>query len=107
MRIVCVAGGSYKSFYLNNLYHLGKCDLLIFNYDIFYDIVNRLDIKQSPTVNEIIQLATRLNCKVVAGVKIIKDQKRYFKIKKELNKLFSSAANAIRTNVCPRVTYIG
>ena len=37
MKIVCVAGGSYKSFYLNYVTKLKKCDLLIFNFGILYD----------------------------------------------------------------------
>ena len=38
MKIVCVSGGSYKSFYLNYYVNLKSCDLLIFNYGIIYDI---------------------------------------------------------------------
>ena len=39
MKIVCVSGGTYKSFYLNYCIKLRQCDLLLFNFGIIYDYV--------------------------------------------------------------------
>ena len=37
MKIVCVVGGSYKSFYINHFRNIQSCDLLVFNFGILYD----------------------------------------------------------------------
>ena len=78
MRIVCVAGGSYKSFYLNHFLKINKCDLIVFNFGIFYNI-RRSAVNNSKLIfEEIRHLAKCKNCAVVAGV--IVDNNRYFAI---------------------------
>ncbi len=72
MKIICVAGGSYKSFYLNYFVKLSRCDLLIFNFDIIYDydICNEL-MKQAVVTKELMSLAKSLHSIVAAGVNVI------------------------------------
>lgn len=72
MNIVCVSGGSYKSIYLNYLIKLKKCDLLIFNFSIFYNIDKIKKIENSIVGKEIVELSKMLNCTVVVGVIINK-----------------------------------
>ena len=69
MKIVCVAGGSYKSFYLNYVINLQKCDLLIFNFGILYDydIYDELMGKGIVT-KELMNLSRRLDTQIVAGI---------------------------------------
>ena len=69
MIVYYVAGGSYKAFYLNNFFNLGKCDLLIFNFNILNDIENSSLVKSS-TVKEILQLSKKIKCKIIAGVNV-------------------------------------
>ncbi|MBE5741681.1 MAG: hypothetical protein E7351_04065 [Clostridiales bacterium] len=77
MKIVCVAGGSYKSFYINCCLRLRKCDLLIFNFDIIYDYVIKDEILGNGVVTkEILLLADRLKCTVLAGVNVIRGNKK-------------------------------
>ncbi len=69
MKIICVAGGSYKSFYINSFCKLAKCDLLVFNYGIIYNY----DIKEellgiALVTKELLYLSKKLHCTVVAGV---------------------------------------
>lgn len=73
MVIYYVAGGSYKSFYLNYLKKINKCDLLIFNYGIFYDVNNIYDF--DIVKNEILVLAKKAQCIVIAILKIGKTKK--------------------------------
>lgn len=69
MKIVCVAGGSYKSFYLNFFCKLKKCNLLVFNYGIFYDYNVKDELVGNAVVTkEILFLARKLHCLVVAGI---------------------------------------
>jgi len=70
MRIVCVAGGSYKSFYLNRFLKLNKCDLIVFNFGIFYNINSKSSNKAKLIFQEIRDLSDCKNCVVVAGVVI-------------------------------------
>lgn len=70
MKIVCVSGGSYKSFYLNYYVNLKSCDLLIFNYGIIYDI-DFSNINYQVVINELLSLAQNLHTAVVAGVNVI------------------------------------
>ncbi len=77
MKIICVAGGSYKSFYLNFFCKLKNCDLLIFNYGIIYDydVKNEL-VGPAIVTKELLNLARKLNCVVVAGIyKIFRNSK--------------------------------
>ena len=69
MRIVCVAGGSYKSFYINCFLKLKKCNLLIFNYGIIYNYNTKAELLGDALVTkELMSLAKALRCLVVAGV---------------------------------------
>ena len=76
MKIVCVAGGSYKSFYLNYFVKLYKCDLLVFNFGIIYDydICDELT-RQSIVTRELMMLSKKLRCIVVAGVNVVFKEK--------------------------------
>ncbi len=69
MKIVCVAGGSYKSFYLNYFNKINKCDLLIFNFGIIYnyDIKEEL-LGNAVVTKELMSLSKALHCIVAAGV---------------------------------------
>lgn len=73
MKLICVAGGSYKSFYLNYFLHTLSCDLLIFNFDIIYDYDEQEEKEVFPLVStEIEAISKSLKTKVVAGVKLKK-----------------------------------
>ncbi len=76
MKIICVAGGSYKSFYLNYFIKLNKCDLLVFNFGIIYDydICQEL-LKQSIVTKELMSLSNKLKTIVVAGINVISKDK--------------------------------
>lgn len=78
MKIVCVAGGSYKSFYINYAVKLKKCDLLIFNFGILYDyyIKDKL-IENHVLTNELIFLSNKLDCVIVAGIYVIDNEKKF------------------------------
>ncbi len=72
MNIVCVSGGSYKSFYLNHFIKMKKCDLLIFNFDIIYDYVVKDELlKDAVVTKELLMLSKKLNSVVVAGVYVV------------------------------------
>lgn len=74
MTIIYIAGGNYKSFYLNCFLRLSKCDLLIFNFNIFYDYNFNKEKQGSGVVtNEILEISQKLNCAVLAGVYSIKN----------------------------------
>ena len=76
MKIVCVSGGSYKSFYLNHFLKIKRCDLLIFNFGIIYDYVLKNSNMDFEIVKkELINLSTKLKCVVVAGVNIVGKEK--------------------------------
>lgn len=69
MKIVCVSGGSYKSFYLNYLKKLGGCDLIVFNYGIIYNYNIKEELFGNAIVTkELMSLSKRLHSLVVAGV---------------------------------------
>ncbi len=77
MRIVAVSGGSYKSFYINCFLKLKKCDLLIFNFGIIYNYVVEDELLKSAIVTkELLQLASKLNATVVAGVFVVSKKRR-------------------------------
>jgi len=67
MVVFFVSGGSYKFFYLNYFLKLKKCDLLIFNYDIFNSVNSKIQIDYF--YNEIKLLGEKLNCPIVVGAK--------------------------------------
>ena len=69
MRIVYIAGGSYKSFYINCFLKLKKCNLLIFNYGIIYNFNTLAEQSNKAVVsNELMAVSQALHCTVVAGV---------------------------------------
>lgn len=69
MKIICIAGGSYKSFYLNERSKIKRCDLLVFNYGIIYDYIMHDEILGSGIVTkELLNLSKMLGCTIVAGV---------------------------------------
>lgn len=69
MKIICVAGGSYKSFYLNYVINLRKCDLLILNFGILYDYDMHDELMGSGVVTkELINLSNKLDTQIVAGI---------------------------------------
>lgn len=77
MKIVCVSGGSYKSFYLNYFSKIKHCDLLVFNFDIIYDYVLKDEMFDFGVVSrELNLLAKTLNAIVVAGVYVVKNGKK-------------------------------
>ena len=77
MKIICVTGGSYKSFYLNYLKLIKKCDLLVFNYGIIYNLNKKDGCLQDDIVKkELLFLARKLSCVVVAGV-IVEGKKKF------------------------------
>ncbi len=72
MKIVCVCGGSYKSFYLNCFVKLKKCNLLLFNFGLFYDyVVGDELLKTGVVTKELLMLARQLNAYVVAGTYMV------------------------------------
>ena len=78
MKIVCVAGGSYKSFYLNHLVNLRKADMLVFNFGIIYDYVQEDELLGDALVTkELLSLSRRLNATVVAGVFVVMGKSRH------------------------------
>lgn len=66
MEFVFVVGGSYKAFYLNRLYKIGKPDIIIFHQNIFYDF--DLDLEKDfngPVSDELKYLNKLFNCPIV------------------------------------------
>ena len=94
MIIFYVAGGSYNSFYLNYFLHLTKCNLLIFNFGVFKNIS-----KQEIT-KELIFIANKLKCKVLAGVE--EDFNKKIVICDKLNSSINKINENIKFTVCNR-----
>lgn len=69
MKIFCVSGGNYKSFYLNAFLKIKGYDLLIINFGIMYDIKENLD-DSNIVFNELKMLYDRAKVPIIAGVKI-------------------------------------
>ena len=66
MKFVFVVGGSYKSFYLNELNKIKNPNLLIFYHDIFYDFNYEQEVYGDGIVsNELIALNKKLKCPIV------------------------------------------
>ena len=77
MKIVCVSGGSYKSFYINHFVKMKKCDLLVFNFNIIYDYVVEDELLKGAIVTkELMMLSKRLKTVVVAGVYCVTNEGR-------------------------------
>lgn len=73
MKIVCVSGGSYKSFYLNHFAKLKQCDLLIFNFGIIYDYILKDELLDYGLVTkELMFLSSSLKAVVVAGINVVR-----------------------------------
>ncbi|MBR6778900.1 MAG: hypothetical protein IKM43_01955 [Clostridia bacterium] len=77
MEIVYVAGGSYKSFYLNYFLRLNKCDLIIFNFGIFYDLSDKIQ-ENTHVFDEIKMISKKLSSIVVACVYKVKNKQKRF-----------------------------
>lgn len=110
MKIVCVAGGSYKSFYINHLAKTTRCDLLIFNYGIIYDYVTCDEILGNALVTkELMYLAKRLNTVVVAGAYVVeKNEKRKSIILCDKDKIhIIPVSTGAKLNVCNKQFIIG
>lgn len=76
MKIVCVSGGSYKSFYLNHFNKIKNCDLMIFNFGIIYDYVVKDELLDNGVVTkELLSLSNSLKAVVVAGVNVVQNGK--------------------------------
>lgn len=72
MKVIFVAGGSYKSFYLNYFVKLKHCDVLIFNFNILYDYVLKDELLGNALVSkELKTISKKLKCKVVAGINAV------------------------------------
>lgn len=66
MKFVFVVGGSYKSFYLNQINKIRNIDLMIFNQNIFYDFdYEKEQTYNGPITQELIYLNQKLNCPIV------------------------------------------
>ena len=71
MKIVFVLGGSYKSFYLNYFLKLKRCDILVFNFNVLYDVELKKELQgQGIVFNELKELSKKLGAIVVAGVNV-------------------------------------
>lgn len=71
MKIICVLGGSYKSFYLNYLKSIKRCNLLVFNFGLIYNYNAKEELLgQAVVTKELMFLARKLHAIVVAGVMV-------------------------------------
>ena len=68
MNIFCIAGGNFYSFYINYLFRIKQCDLLIFNFGIFDSFDRKNKISTDSSIKEVEQISNHLNCPVLAGV---------------------------------------
>ena len=76
-----VVGGSYKSFYINELNKIKNIDLLIFNQNIFYDFDYEQEyLGYAPVTKEIINLNKTLNCHIIVygNSKLFSKRKKCF-----------------------------
>ena len=72
MKIICVSGGNYKSFYINCATKQYQCDLLVFNSDIIYDYVVKDELLGDAIVTkELTALSKKMGCVVVAKVNVV------------------------------------
>ena len=93
MKVVCVSGGSYKSFYINHFLHLKKCDVLIFNFGIIYDY----DKNESSVIkNEFKSIYEKLGCVIVAGVKLNGENEKFFLVFDGVDLVIHQAKNPIK-----------
>lgn len=97
MNIVYIAGGKYKSFYLNYLKKIGKCELLIFNYGIFYDYNIRDETSINIITKELKCLAMLLKCRVLAGVNFVfsRVKQKYLILCENNNYKFETLKNGV------------
>ena len=65
MKLVFVVGGSYKSFYFNELNKISKADLVVFHQDIFYDFNYEKEKVDGTVSKELINLNKKLKCPIV------------------------------------------
>ena len=72
MKFAFVIGGSYKSFYLNYLYKIGRPDIIVFNSEIFYDFdVEKESCFNGPISKELKYLNKVFKCPIVVHNTII------------------------------------
>lgn len=78
MKFMFVVGGSYKSFYINELKKINKIDLLIFHQNIFYDFDYEQEyLGNEPVTKELISLNKILKCPIIVyGVSKLLDKKQ-------------------------------
>ncbi|MFQ6752019.1 MAG: hypothetical protein ACLRFL_00440 [Clostridia bacterium] len=77
MNIICVAGGSFYSFYINYFLKIKHCDILVFNFEIFDTLDLKEEMSGSGIIEDIEQLSQRLNCPVVVGVMVKSNGRLY------------------------------
>lgn len=68
MKIFCVSGGKYKSFYLNAFLKIKNYDLIVINFGIMYDLLTEAD--KDTVVNELLLLQEKAKVPIIAGVKV-------------------------------------
>ncbi len=69
MKIFCVSGGNYKSFYLNAFLKIKGYDLLIINFGIMYDLFDPTD-ETDVVVSELKMLNDKAKVPIIAGVRV-------------------------------------
>lgn len=103
MVIYYVAGGSYRSFYLNNFLKIKRCDLLIFNYGVFNNIENSFQCCQ--LIKEVKSLSKKLNCAIIFIVSVKKFKKIGFFNKK--NVYFYHFNKILNVKICHKIFAVG
>lgn len=74
MKFVFVVGGTYKSFYLNELNKIKNASFVVFYHNIFYDFNYEQEIfKDAQVSNELIFLNKKLKCPIVVCGVLNKD----------------------------------
>ncbi|MBR1987921.1 MAG: hypothetical protein IKA36_02655 [Clostridia bacterium] len=69
MKIFCVSGGNYKSFYLNAFLKVKNYDLLVINFGIMYDIQD-VSEESGVVLNELKMLNAKAKVPIIAGVRV-------------------------------------
>lgn len=76
MKFMFVVGGSYKSFYLNQIKNIKKIDLLVFHQNIFYDFdYVQEKFFDAPVSKELISLNQIVKCPIVVYGNFVKENK--------------------------------
>lgn len=83
MKFLFVVGGSYKSFYINQMSKIKNIDLLVFHKNIFYDFDYEQEyLYDAPVTKELISLNETLNCPIIVYgyCKMLSKRKKSFVI---------------------------